>query len=1813
MTIDFGSGVTRTLDPSKRQFRNVVWQDASPPLDSELNLTGQIAGDALQEFVRSQVPSGFFTNPLTASDDFRFDPLASNLFYFGNPRSGETQPNVLANVNGWVVPVAGTFSATLENQIRLYPPPETDFRVDFVFLEVWQALVSPNPSTSNKPSASTLYKYGNVEFGGTNLTDDLEDPAVTYETTKRVQLQYRLRVVGSGSGLGTTVSLETYPDGLTDPIVKARGTASVDTVYGFTNMREELGDPSLWRAGNGDPTNTLGTVDGYAYAIPVCAVVRRNSTPYVSFAASGSPNQNGSTDRTPSTAGLSDPRAGAVLLTQASLAGTLSATATGAISITSLSGSGLGDSGLFPVGVTVRYLQVGTGRDMEIIGFSSTNVGGGTITISVRGAGGTRARRHAAGSTVSLYNTHPQGLYADQVNEVIDLRRSIRTGDWDYTQLLHAGVSSLLRGDLSTSPKRSGTGGNTFGTTTTEVSYLSAYSVSTPNHVARVDGPDGIRTVWSDAIAPQSDVSLLLDPQTAVVDGFVSTTFDQNVATQWSVGADFQPDGFMPTGSGAGWKNGSVIRLFLGGVDGAHGAVGGFSQTPNPKDVRFLSPKEMWKQQGLTELQSPWKVRFVGGAGNSGSSGTALNGWKAARITTPAKAGETQTVHPGPMYPREDTNFEKPYLVLGDILSDDLFGLAFMSTSFFFNIVGDNSLEVEVGANFDTAGVYYSKTGSNFDDDVNAITNPLLGGTRTLWSMLTDGGRDLSGQSSEVYLLVYGDSDNAQNNGAFKVIGAGSTAGYTRHGCAASTRVKVQPVSALSGNVWVHNPSKTMTFEFRSQYFLTGMARGGSGGRSDAAIVLTDIQNTIDTTVVNPWSAANTGSLALSTDPILSKMVVDTSLLWGPSRGATLRVAENIQRFSLLSGDTTHLRNQLSDVDATFVSNTGFPTSERHYDPVHVQLWNRLESNGEDAPKASSYGGSIVGSTDVSREHELLVDPGSKTVVFRPFKLHQMTLKGQTTATVDGDSLVGQLVFPGPLSKDGAAIFTGSGAPAMGYAVPPEFMPRFGRQDIPYHVRVNSSDPFLPGINHLFASSTDPTSQVFYIIGGEANTSPSTNAVYPLMLDTSLGYCARGTITGPAQPATGARKTVDVSVVASDSQSLTGIEMPPYIGIARLYGVYERADFVARVTSGHNGAHESDRITPIADPPKNLLRTNAVVNTLFIRENGGFDFTSTEGDHTYVIPVEAIDISLIPTYSGTEVFDDYDYVVEAEVFGFAQGFINRNNFVLARNRTGTGTAVAEGTDPELTQVRMVIPSPATSGDSCYLAYTRTPYQGDPYMTRDGSTIQTSDYSARYGRVPSSDSYYLQFGRTQYDPTTGDMIVDRPNARSLQVLASMDFYTTLGTGKIGGRMFPGTLVDTGSLPRGWNRRAMSLSEPKSTHHPRVFTEGQGRNTQRASLSVLIIDYTLCVDVTDNITLTIVGYDGTRHSFVGGTDFSGASDIAVADSIVAAINSIAEPISSDVYVSAVGARVVFTAKATGSVGTNLRLEIAGSSSLTDAEVRSAVRLMDGNGLGDFPAQGRRMFGTTMAANFFGASDALFNAGVGDSQASLTGLTERLPLGVLLQDSDFVGENPLHDRASSFKAVPASIRPTYKDFPFSLGGAEVTRFLGSPGEEISLCDGAILQYIPYNIAESLGGTRKYRTNRGGATFLISGAYPGGPLDWTSDSFPPTVQPTVKSGILACKALLVRNFKEEAFSGGSPGRTRSQGDEIQMVVLTQGILPSNSEADGVTMSGVISPSGWGEGYAAADRYRLPGLPMAKGTQRTPKDPTMDPLPYLS
>ena len=288
---NYGPNVSGYLDPTGRNWEDVIFQAGKAILDRELNLGQDIDVGQAEMDLRRDLPSGwlspeFLNNSPNDLALFASSPGANNLVL---------QNGLLANVNGWYFLVQHT-NVINTNTVNLGAAPTGAGvqRTDLVFLEVWRILISPAPSTVGKSPGGLIWQQGNVATDPSNdlvldYPDDIFDATLGVPSTLRVQLQCRLRVVQG-------VDIFSYPYGLDDTAVVANtvppnaatpyGSA---TSYNYVNQSAN-GDPGLWVAGDGNPGNSLGTVDGFMYAIPLCAVFRRNSTvfsPYVNLNGAG--------------------------------------------------------------------------------------------------------------------------------------------------------------------------------------------------------------------------------------------------------------------------------------------------------------------------------------------------------------------------------------------------------------------------------------------------------------------------------------------------------------------------------------------------------------------------------------------------------------------------------------------------------------------------------------------------------------------------------------------------------------------------------------------------------------------------------------------------------------------------------------------------------------------------------------------------------------------------------------------------------------------------------------------------------------------------------------------------------------------------------------------------------------------------------------------------------------------------------------------------------------------------------------------------------------------------------------------------------------------------------------------------------------------------------------------------------------------------------------------------------------------------------------------------------------------------------------
>lgn len=293
-----GTGQYTSQDHSWEQL--VIQQD-KPSADWEINLLQAILGPSGVRTLNQRILPSVWLNPGFLE---RSDVTASYVFLSPDTTNSTTANlfQLLAsnvNVNGWLVRFDLSQDAVLQaavalglpqvtqgtNYVVMPSPPAGGQRTDLVILEVWRALVSPAPSMMNKSPAGQILRYGNAKCPDVNpdqnLNDDLIDPTYLQETSRRVQIQYRYRVIPS-------VDIISYPDGLDSLTVFANtipiypsppGVDGSPTAYNYT---KSVVDPGLWVAGSNDNSGSaaLGTVDGLMYAIPICAIARRNSTAF---------------------------------------------------------------------------------------------------------------------------------------------------------------------------------------------------------------------------------------------------------------------------------------------------------------------------------------------------------------------------------------------------------------------------------------------------------------------------------------------------------------------------------------------------------------------------------------------------------------------------------------------------------------------------------------------------------------------------------------------------------------------------------------------------------------------------------------------------------------------------------------------------------------------------------------------------------------------------------------------------------------------------------------------------------------------------------------------------------------------------------------------------------------------------------------------------------------------------------------------------------------------------------------------------------------------------------------------------------------------------------------------------------------------------------------------------------------------------------------------------------------------------------------------------------------------------------------------
>lgn len=246
---------------AQKSFVQVQFSAGSRLLEVELNELQKVLSGGIAGLIRQLTTSGVIECPAVSTAALLPTAIAD-----GQLITSTNYVTIAANtinmgkyhalVNGYILPIYNTVYTNNRHDLLFSAPPATGTRVDLAFLEFWQEQINYTES---------ILQYGGA--ANSTLPNDLLDSRIGLETTRRVQLKWRIRVAGGIDSIG-------HPNLLDDPNVKAWGGTGSITTWAFSQTANDTG---LFVAGDGTSMAqaNLNTTDGYVYAIPLIQVNRR--------------------------------------------------------------------------------------------------------------------------------------------------------------------------------------------------------------------------------------------------------------------------------------------------------------------------------------------------------------------------------------------------------------------------------------------------------------------------------------------------------------------------------------------------------------------------------------------------------------------------------------------------------------------------------------------------------------------------------------------------------------------------------------------------------------------------------------------------------------------------------------------------------------------------------------------------------------------------------------------------------------------------------------------------------------------------------------------------------------------------------------------------------------------------------------------------------------------------------------------------------------------------------------------------------------------------------------------------------------------------------------------------------------------------------------------------------------------------------------------------------------------------------------------------------------------------------------------------
>ena len=253
--------VSRNAHVPDRSFQRVIWESGKPVLDTDLNLSQDTRDFAERLLRRWEMPSGWLRGQThkdwasevitgVAPDNVSDDSPGGNLIDEGSIGEPHTLVNSFllprreAVVAGWPVVVEFVNTSTTGlNLIGLEPPTIYDGteatvkRTDFLFLEVWLALVAPSVKAEGAVQVAAIADLADgdvITIGGLPLTARTVAPAGVDE--------FIIVTGGSAGGHLTALTALTQNDPVYQPGFETADTSVQGAVpfYGVYCFRDRL-------------------------------------------------------------------------------------------------------------------------------------------------------------------------------------------------------------------------------------------------------------------------------------------------------------------------------------------------------------------------------------------------------------------------------------------------------------------------------------------------------------------------------------------------------------------------------------------------------------------------------------------------------------------------------------------------------------------------------------------------------------------------------------------------------------------------------------------------------------------------------------------------------------------------------------------------------------------------------------------------------------------------------------------------------------------------------------------------------------------------------------------------------------------------------------------------------------------------------------------------------------------------------------------------------------------------------------------------------------------------------------------------------------------------------------------------------------------------------------------------------------------------------------------------------------------------------------------------------------------------------------